>query len=196
MDLCDSYEIKMNLDQGVLEKDIQQDDFETMLDFCKVMIVLQTAIPQMPARKVLFNRSRLAVKISRDINQLKLPVRIERQILVRGEKEFWPVSFKYEKPDHHRTEVLVIAVDLYRKDPRQKAASVIASAVDLMKLSNRDLRVVYEVDGIGNIAEIKRAKSLIDEYQETFKYSTFNYAIKEERDRLVEMFRQDTNALI
>jgi hypothetical protein len=194
--LSEAYEIEMDYDEGLLKQSLSSDEIERMIDFCKVISTMQVSIPELRMKKTRPVKSNLVTKLNRDIRHLKLPIKPERQINVQGEKEIWPVSFKYQRQDRNKTEVLILTADLTVVEPRTRAASVITSTIDLNKIENRDIRVVYEVDGIGKLPEVQRAKSLIDQYQYDFKYRTFNYAEKSQKEELLTLTRQDATPLV
>jgi hypothetical protein len=190
--LTDTYGITMDFDRGIIRQTVElPEDAGKFVDFIKVLTALHVSATELKQYKNKPEKSKLVSRLGRDIRQLKLNVTIEKQIQVLGKNEVWPVNFKYEKRGPGRVEVLIVTADLATKDPRQKAASVVASAVDLMGVDARDLRVVYEVDGIGSILAVQRARSLIDQYQQEFHYRTFNYADNFQRGALLALTKKD-----
>ncbi len=195
--LAEAYKIDMDLEQGILRSIIKvPDDATRFLDFMKVITALQVAIPEMKQHKKRLAKSKLVSRLGNDIRRLKLPMQLESGALVYGKNEAWPINYRYEKRGPEKTEVLIMTADLATMDPRQKASSIVASALDLMQVKNRDLRVVYEVDGIGSIPAVQRAKNLIDENQKDLRYTTFNYAEERQKYSLLELTKKDIVSFI
>ncbi len=196
--LADIYNITIDYDCGVLSRSINDTkDYEALMDFIKVVLSVHVAAPEVKQYRKTFSRSTLVHKISREFFQMQLP-NLETQIDILGQNEMWSIAVKYVKPvGKESVDVFVAVADLSIKEPKQKASNILAMSVDLLeKIPNRELRVVYEVDGIGQIPEVQRAKNLIDSHQRDFKYRAFNFADVEQKAELLTLSRQDTLNLI
>lgn len=193
--LANAYQIEMDYDRGILSRtESLTGDMRGVSDFIKVLISLQTVIPELRhRRKERRGRSRLATRLGRDITQLRLPSHVEKRVEVAGRHLSWLVHYKYTRrqgPDI--VDVLIVAADLGFKDPRLKAEHVLTLAVDLLETNGRrDLRVVYEVGGNGTASAARSAADLIEDAQQRLKYRAFNYGDIHQKGELVSLTLQE-----
>ncbi len=175
--LSRAYNIKVDYDRGILSQKIPTTDMSSMLDFVKVVISLQTALPELRQYKVTrTRRSRLATRIAKDVQQLSMPTYVERQVEVTGKHLKWIVNYRYTQREPEDVDILLIAADLGLRAPRIKAEHVLTMALDLMELDHKhDLRVVYETNGSINGSPARAAGQLIEDSQYHLNYKAYNY---------------------
>lgn len=176
--LSRAYNINVNYDRGILSQNIPvTDDMSGMLDFVKVVLSLQTAIPELRQYKVTKSRrSRLATRLAKDVQQLSMPTYVERQVEVSGKHLKWVINYKYAQRKPEDVDILLVAADLGLRDPRIKVEHVLTMALDLMELDYRyDLRVVYETNGSRNDSPAQAAAQLIEDSQPRLNYKAYNY---------------------
>jgi len=197
--LTDAYSITMDYDRGILVKQLSPDDeMPDIRDFIKVLTSLQTVIPELQRqRKKGRGRTRLASRIGREISQLRLPLRVQKQAEVDGKHETWVVDYKYVRGRGPKIEdVLIVTADLGGKEPRQKAEHILTLAVDVLDVvDKRDLRVIYDVDGGGSTPAAQRAASLIEDYQHRLRYKAYNFADSQQKAELISATIQDLSPL-
>lgn len=175
--LSRAYNIKVDYDRGILSQKIPVTNMSMMLDFVKVVISLQTALPELRQYKVTrTRRSRLATRIAKDVQQLSMPTYVERQVEVTGKHLKWIVNYRYTQREPEDVDILLVAADLGLRDPRIKAEHVLTMALDLMELDHKhDLRVVYETNGSINGSPARAAGQLIEDSQYRLNYKAYNY---------------------
>jgi len=179
--LTDSYGLIMHYDEGVISGQVSvTEEVGKLLNFIKVITSIETVLPfiSKPHKKK-EGRKRLSAVLGRDIAQLRLPLRVEKQAKVEGKHEIWDITYKYTRKEDN-TDILIFAADLGLSEPKEKAAHVVTLAGDLMDkeiITNlrRELRVVYSLNGDGS-TPTKRAANIIDDYQNRMGYKAFNYA--------------------
>jgi len=197
--LSDSYRIVMDYDSGVLRQQLSPDVFGSqILEFIKVLISVQTVIPELQRRRREGRVGRrLATRLGEAVKQLRLPVEVQRQVDVEGKHETWQVDYKYVRnhgPD--TVDVLILATDLNVKEPRKSAEHALTLAVDVLAIEDkRELRVVYDVDGNGSSAAAQRAAMLIDDYQRRLRYRAYNFASLEDKAWLMAQIVQELSPL-
>lgn len=194
--LADAWGITMNYDTGVLLKEIslEADEF-SILEFIKVLISLQTAIPEMRRRKEIRGRKRLAAKVWRDIKQLRLPIEVQKQVEVAGKHDMWTVDGRYVRGDNSaRVEILIATAGLGGQNPRAKVEHVLTLAHDVLDVATRrELRIIYDLDGA--TASAQRSAAMIKDYQDRIGYRAFNYADKTDKAELFSITIQDSRPL-
>jgi len=197
--LSDAYHITMDYDTGVLKYEVSPADFVSgFLDFAKVLISLQTVLPELQRRRrEARGRRRLATRLGEAVKQLKLPVEVQRQVEVEGRHEAWSIDYRYAR--NHGPEaidVLILAAEFNIKEPRKTAEHALTLAVDILDRGHkRDLRIVYDVDGNESTAAAQRAAMLIDDYQGRVGYRAYNYANLEDRTQLMALIIQELSPL-
>lgn len=105
----DSYHIVMDYDTGVLRQQLSPDVFGSeILESIKVLISVQTVIPELQRRRREGRVGRrLVTRLGKAVKQLRLPIKVQRQVNVEGKHETWQVDYKYVR---HGPEM----VDMYR----------------------------------------------------------------------------------
>jgi hypothetical protein len=194
--LAETYHITMDYDQGVLRQDIDiQNGTEDIFNFFKVLIALQTVIPELRQQKKKgIGRSRLAVRLGKEIKPLKLPHHsIQKQVEIPGKHLNWVINYKYPlKRGEDWIDVLVVATDLGFKDPLAKAEHVITLATDLSELNGRkDLRIVYEVQDNEIYSDAWRAAGLIEGSKDKLNYKVYNFANQKQHGDLLSLTVQE-----
>ena len=198
--LSDSYRIVMDYDTGVLRQQLSPDVFGSeILEFIKVLISVQTVIPELQRRRREGRVGRrLVTRLGEAVKQLRLPIKVQRQVNVEGKHETWQVDYKYVR--NHGPEmvnVLILATDLNVKEPRKSAEHALTLAVDVLAIKEkRELRVVYDVDGNGSSAATQRAAMLIDDYQRQVGYRAYNFGSLEDKTQLIAQIVQELTPLI
>jgi hypothetical protein len=179
--LVDSYKLKVDCDEGLVTKRLSLvAEIEKLLDFIKVITAIETVLPFVSRpRKKVEGRRRLSAQVSREISQLRLPLKVERPAKVAGKHEIWDVEYRYTRKEDN-AEILVLVADLGLREPRERAAHVITLASDVLDAElrqslRRELRVVYSSNGDHSEAT-RRAASIIDDYQRRIGYRAFNYS--------------------
>lgn len=197
--LSDSYHIIMDYDSGVLRRQLSSNIFASeILEFIKVLISVQTVIPELQRRRRERRVGRrLAARIGDVVKQLRLPVEVQRQVDVEGKHETWQVDYKYVHNHGAETvDVLILATDLGVKEPRKSVEHALTLAVDVLAIEDkRELRVVYDVDGNGSSAAAQRAAMLIDDYQRRVGYRAYNFANLEDKAQLMTQIVQELSPL-
>jgi hypothetical protein len=179
--LADFYGFTMHYDEGIISGQVSAtEEVGKLLDFMKVITSVETVLPfiSRPHKKK-EGRRRLSAVLGKDIAQLHLPLRVEKQAKVEGKHETWDVNYKYVR-EKDNTDVLILTADLGLSDPKERAAHVVTLASDLLDKEvraslRRELRVVYSSNGNGS-TPTKRAANIIDDYQSRVGYRAFNYA--------------------
>ena len=198
--LSESYHIFIDYDNGILRQQSSPDVFGSeILEFIKVLISVQTVLPELQRRRRGGRGGRrLVAKLGEIIRQLRLPVEVQRQVEVEGKHETWQLDYKYVHNHSPKTiDVLILATDLHVKEPRKSAEHALTLAVDVLAIKDsRELRVVYDVDGDGNSNAAKRAALLIDDYQRQVGYRAYNFANLEDKTRLMTQIVQELSPLI
>lgn len=197
--LSDSYHIVMDYDSGVLRQQLSSNIFASeILEFIKVLISVQTVIPELQRRRRERRVGRrLAARIGDVVKQLRLPVEVQRQVDVEGKHETWQVDYKYVHNHGPETvDVLILATDLGVKEPRKSVEHALTLAVDVLAIEDkRELRVVYDVDGNGSSTAAQRAAMLIDDYQRRVGYRAYNFANLEDKAQLMTQIVQELSPL-
>lgn len=175
--LSKAYNIRVDYDQGVLSQRIPVTDMAMVLDFVKVVVSLQTALPELRQYKVTRpRRSRLATRLAKDVQQLSMPTYVERQVEVPGKHLRWVINYRYTQRKPEDVTILLVAADLGLREPRIKAEHVLTMALDLMELNHKnDLRVVYETNGSRNGSLAQAAAQLIEDSQSRLHFKAYNY---------------------
>lgn len=197
--LADLYDLNMDYNRGILTQQLSSlDQSHAILNFIKVLITCQTAIPAMEPRKKRVGRKRLSARLGREIKQLRFPEHVQRVAEVEGKYETWIADYKYVHViDQQPKDVIIVAADLEQREPREKAAHVLALAYDVLALERKpSLRVVYELNGNGSSQAVSKAADLIECYQKEIGYSAFNYADAEQRNALNALTIQELSPLI
>ncbi|PVV83532.1 hypothetical protein [Dehalogenimonas alkenigignens] len=191
--LTDAYGITMDFDNGLIKQTISTGtDLRDFLDYIKSIIALQVATPELKRVKPKRRRSGLISRIGDDIRKLRPPFELDYQTAVWGKNECWTIPWRYYKSKAGGSEVLIYTADLFTLEPRDKASTALAMALDFMESKRPvDFRVVYEIDEDTKIAEMQRARNLIDEHQDKLKYAAFNYANLSHRDRFINAAEAD-----
>ena len=195
-----SYHIVMDYDSGVLRQQLSPDVFGSqILDFIKVLISVQTVIPELQRRKREGRVGRrLATILGEAVKQLRLPVEVQRQVTVEGKHETWQVDYKYMR--NHGPEgvdIIILATDLNVKEPRKSAEHALTLAVDVLAIEEkRELRIVYDFDGNGSSAAAQRAAMLIADYQRQIGYRAYNFGSLEDKTQLMAQIVQELSPLI
>ncbi len=177
--LVDEYKITMDYNYGLVIKEVKHDDTKCILDFIKVITSLNTTIPKLKYQKAEWKRrKRLAVKLSKDIVQLQMPVYVQRHTKVEGKHFSWPVDYRYKWDfQGKKTDVLIVTTDLWSKEPQFKASQVISLATDLHVLNGQyDLRVLFELNGSRPESLAYRAAQFLIDQQKDLNYRVYNYA--------------------
>jgi hypothetical protein len=179
--LVDSYELDIDYDDGIITERLSiTGEVEKLLDFIKVITSIETVLPFISRpRKKVEGRRRLTAQLSREISQLRLPLKVEKLAKVAGKHEIWDVEYKYTRKEDN-SEILILVADLGLKEPRERAAHVITLASDVLDVQlrqslRRELRVVYSSNGDHSEAT-RRAVNIIDDYQKRIGYKAFNYS--------------------
>lgn len=197
--LTEAYKIDMDYNLGLLKQKIDLKEIgQSINEFIKVLISIQTVVPELQRRKrVVSGRTRLSSLIGRDIQQLKLPVYVQRQVEVEGRHESWIIDYRYaRKRDLKIEDVLIYAAELNVKEPRKHAEHTLALAFDILAMrDSRDLRIVYSLDGDGENPAARRAAMLIEDFQHLAGYTAYNYANMEQRSQLMASTIQDLTPL-
>ena len=177
--LVDSYELDIDYDDGIITERLSiTGEVEKLLDFIKVITSIETVLPFISRpRKKVEGRRRLTAQLSREISQLRLPLKVEKLAKVAGKHEIWDVEYKYTRKEDN-SEILILVADLGLKEPRERAAHVITLASDVLDVQlrqslRRELRVVYSSNGDHSEAT-RRAVNIIDDYQKRIGYKAFN----------------------
>lgn len=189
--LADAYAITMNYDEGVLSLDINENYEEPqILDFIKVLVAVQTVIPEIKRRKrERKGNKRLDVKLRREITPLGIREYVQRQQEVNGKYEFWTVDYRYSRKSYDQpSDVLLVVADLRGQEPRLKAEHVLTLAHDILDEDrHRSLRIVYDANGNGVRPAAQRACAMIDAYKNKIGYQAFNYANLEDKQQLSDI---------
>ena len=197
--LSDAYKIKMDYNTGLLSQEIKFNEIRNKInDFIKVLISIQTVVPELQRRRRgPTGRTRLSSLIGRDIQQLKLPVHVQRQVEVEGRRDSWLVDYKYvRKMGPKYEDVLIFTTELNIKEPRKQAEHALALAIDILAIEDsRNLKVVYSLNGNGESSSAYRAAMLIDDSQGLVGYKAYNYADLEHRSQLMASTIQDLTPL-
>lgn len=196
-ELADAYEITMDYNKGILVKRIPTDGFATLiLDFLKVLISVQTAIPEIKRRKEVRGRRRLGARLGRDIKQLQLPIKVQKQAEVNGKYDTWTVEYMYVKHDGPtEVEVLLATADLAGRIPRNRVEHVLTLAHDVLDVpTRRELRIVYDLDG--GTPPAWRAAAMINDYQSRIGYKAYNYSKPQDKADLIGLTIQDLKPLV
>lgn len=197
--LSDAYNINMDYNTGLLSQEIKFNEMQSRInDFIKVLISIQTVVPELQRRKRgPTGRTRLSSLIGRDIQQLKLPVYVQRQVEVEGKRDSWLVDYKYVRKMGPKFEdVLIFTTELNIKEPRKQAEHTLALAIDILAIEDsRNLKVVYSLNGNGESSAAYRAAMLIDDSQALVGYKAYNYADLEHRSQLMASTIQDLTPL-
>jgi hypothetical protein len=197
--LSDSYHIIMDYDSGVLRQRVSSNvDDSEILDFMKVLISVQTVIPELQRRRIERRVGRrLATRLGEVVKQLRLPVEVQRQVDVEGKHETWQVDYRYVRNHGPETvDVLILAADLNVKEPRKSAEHALTLAVDVLAFKDkRELRIVYDIDGNGSSAAAQRAAMLIDDYQRLAGFRAYNFASLEDKAQLMAQIVQELSPL-
>lgn len=197
--LSDSYHIVMDYDSGVLRQQLSPDVFGSgILEFIKVLISVQTVIPELQRRRRGGRVGRrLATRLGEVVKQLRLPVEVQRQVDVEGKHETWQVDYKYMRNHGPETvDIFILATDLNVKEPRKSAEHTLTLAVDVLAIEDkRELRVVYDIDGNGSSAAAQRAAMIIDDYQRRVGYRAYNFASLEDKAQLMAQIVQELSPL-
>ena len=198
--LADSYGFIMNYNEGVISGQISvTESVERLLDFIKVVTSIETVLPFVSkARKRIEGRKRLSARLGREISQLRLPLRVEKQASVEGKHEIWDITYKYVRKEDS-SDILVLAADLGLKEPKERAAHIITLASDVLdpalcRQFRRELRVVYSSNGNGSEAT-RRASSIIEDYQNRIGYKAFNYADPKAKSDFKSLTIQDLSPM-
>jgi hypothetical protein len=198
--LADSYGLLMQYDDGVISKEVSvTTEIEKLLNFIKVITSIETVLPFIrKPRKKKEGRRRLSTILGKDISQLHLPMRVEKQARVEGKHETWDITYKYTREEDN-TDILIFTADLGLSQPKERAAHVVTLASDLLdkeiKTSlRRELRVVYSLNGNGS-TPTKRAANIIDDYQERMGYRAFNYADLQDKSLFTNLTIQDLSPM-
>jgi len=149
-------------------------------------------------RKKVKGRSRLNTQLSKEIKQLRLPLRVEKQAKVDGKHETWDIHYKYPIKDD-KLDVLIFVADLGLKEPKERTAHVLALASDVLdaeiqKTMRRELRVVYSLNGNGSKAT-HRAASMIDDYQDRIGYKAFDFGDPKSKSLFTNLTIQDLSPM-
>jgi hypothetical protein len=198
--LADANGINMDYDQGILSQMLPSVvDPLTTLNFMKVLICTQTAIPALQQRRRLRRvGKRLGARLAGEIRQLRLPEHVERGALVSGKNETWTVDYRYVcRTQEEASDVILVTVDFGYREPRERAAHVLTLAYDVLALPRRPkLRVVYDVDGNGSAESARRAANLVVDYQERIGYRAYNYDDPEQRADLKALTLQELSPIL
>ena len=195
--LANAYDITMDYDKGVLAKRVSSDDFATLiLDFLKVLISIQTTIPEIKHRREVRGRRRLGSRLGRDIKQLQLPIRVQKQVEVEGKYDTWTVDYMYVKRNGSASvEILIDTADLTGRKPRDKVEHILTLAHDVLDIATRrELRIVYNLDGGESPAQ--RAAAMINDYQSRIGYKAYNYSEPKDKADLIGLTIQDLKPLV
>jgi hypothetical protein len=198
--LADSYELNMDYNEGTISEHISiVDGVEKLLNFVKVVTSIETVLPfiSKPHKRVR-GRKRLNAQLSREITQLRFPLRVERPAKVEGKHEIWDVEYKYTRKDD-KLDVLILVADLGLKEPKERAAHVVTLAsdvldVDIREKMPRELRVVYSLNGNGSEAT-RRAASIIEDYQHRIGYKAFDYSNSKAKSLFTSLTIQDLSPM-
>lgn len=192
--------VTMDYDQGVLrvtgsDKMLE----ETVLDFVKVLLTIDNALPCFPVyKKEAKIGNRLVSRLANDIVQLRLPNVVQKQAEIEGKLDRWTVSYRYPMVKfNERFDVSLLAVDLDVKEPRKAAEHIITLAWDVLAVKDhRELRVVYQVDPAMSPDASNRAGELLDGFQTQVGYYAFNYANPDIRTNLRALTTQELSPLV
>lgn len=198
--LVDSYEFNIDYDEGIISEQISiVGEVEKLLDFIKVITSIETVLPFISRpRKKVEGRRRLSAQLSREISQLRLPLRVEKLVKVTGKHEIWDIEYKYTRKEDN-SEILILVTDLGLKEPRERAAHVVTLAsdvldADLRQRLRRELRVVYSSNG-DNSEATRRAANIIDDYQNRIGYRAFNYNDPKSKSLFANITIQDLSPM-
>jgi len=198
--LVDSYEFDIDYDEGIISEQISiVGEVEKLLDFIKVITSIETVLPFISRpRKKVEGRRRLSAQLSREISQLRLPLRVEKLVKVTGKHEIWDIEYKYTRKEDN-SEILILVTDLGLKEPRERAAHVVTLAsdvldADLRQRLRRELRVVYSSNG-DNSEATRRATNIIDDYQNRIGYRAFNYNDPKSKSLFTNITIQDLSPM-
>jgi len=186
--LSEEYKINMDFNYGLITKEIERNNSQDITDYIKVILAINTVLPklryQKPERK---GRKKLAVKLSRDIKQLQMPMHVDRHTKVEGKHFSWPIDYKYKwKFQDEEKYVLIVTADLWGKEPQSKASQVISLATDLHTHNGLyDLRVLFELNGPRPDSQSYRAAQFIIDQQTDLKYKAYNYANMEQKQEFM-----------
>lgn len=195
--LANAYDITMDYNKGILTQKVPSDGFATLiLDFLKVLISIQTTIPEIRRRKEVRGRRRLGARLGRDIKQLQLPIRVQKQVEVEGKHDTWTVDYMYLKHNGLvSVEILIATADLAGREPRGKVEHVLTLAHDVLDVATRrELRIVYDLDG--GTPPAQRAATMINDYQGRIGYKAYNYSKPEDKAELIGLTIQDLKPLV
>ena len=195
--LTDLYQVTMDYDRGILSQKLSSLDQKlAILNFIKLLIASHVALPAMERRRKRLGRKRLSARLGREIKQLRFPEHVQRVVEIEGKYETWLVDYKYvHVVDRYPKDVIIVTADLEQREPREKAAHVLALAYDVLAVERKpSLRVVYETNG--STQAIKRAADLIESYQEAVGYKAFNYAEPRIRAELNALTLQELSPVL
>lgn len=198
--LADSYGLIMHYDEGVISGEVSvTEEVGKLLNFIKVIISIETVLPFVrKPRKTKEGRKRLSAILGRDISQLRLPMRVEKQAKVEGKHETWDITYKYIREEDN-TDILIFTADLGLSEPKERAAHVVTLASDLLDKEikpslRRELRVVYSLNGNGS-TPARRAADIIDDYQKRMGYKAFNYADLQDKSLFTNLTIHDLSPM-
>ena len=195
--LANAYGITMDYNKGILVERVPSEGAAPLiLDFLKVLISIQTTIPEIRRRKEVRGRRRLGARLGRDIKQLQLPIRVQKQVEVEGKYDIWTVDYMYVKRDGLTSvEILIATADLAGRKPRDKVEHVLTLAYDVLDVATRrELRIVYDLDG--GTPPAQRAAAMINDYQGRIGYKAYNYSKPEDKADLIGLTIQDLKPLV
>jgi hypothetical protein len=188
--LCNAFDINMDYTRGLLLLEIPKEDINRALDFVKVVISIQTTIPEIPAkRRERRTGRRLGSILGNEIRQLRLLPNVQRQTEIQGKNEKWIADYQYtNKMNGGSRDVIIVAADLQWGEPREKAAHVVTLAMDVLTSVQyqRDLRIVYMIGENGHMVPSRRAAELIKDNQQRVGYRAYNYQIQEEKQEFIQ----------
>jgi hypothetical protein len=198
--LVDSYEFNIDYDEGIINEEISiVGEVEKLLDFIKVITSIETVLPFISRpRKRVEGRRRLSAQLSREISQLRFPLRVDKLAKVTGKHEIWDIEYKYTRKEDN-SEILILVTDLGLKEPRERAAHVVTLASDVLDVAlrqrlRRELRVVYSSNG-DNSEATRRAVNIIDDYQNRIGYRAFNYSDPKSKSLFTNITIQDLSPM-
>ena len=192
--IVNTHRVTMDYNRGVLRKELtEESNIAEFYDFAKILVAVNAVVPEFRhPRKALRRRPRLASRLVKDVEQLKLPMLVQKHAEIQGRKATWIVEFKYSIVGNGAaSDIFVSCADLSLKKPIDEAAYVLAMAMDIQDIpsDNKQLRVVYNLNG--GSPESLQASELISENQERFRYSAFNYSDINDRNRWTDITRQE-----
>ncbi len=194
--LTNSYEFTMDYDEGVISRQISvTEDTESLLNFIKAITSIETVLPfiRKPHKRT-EGRKRLSATLGKDISQLRLPLKVQKQTRVEGKHETWDIDYEYIR-EADNIDILILAADLGLKEPKERVAYTLTLASDVLDKDvripfHRELRIVYSLNGNGT-ESARRAASMIDDYQERIGYRAFNYADLKDKSYFTDLTIQD-----